>query len=82
MLTIFPGAARAEMQQHQRQNWFPPPSSAYAVSSSSQLAPAVSATDDRDLAIAPLPPAAATGLTGLAALGLMSCRKAVKRFFS
>jgi hypothetical protein len=71
------GVSRAETQ-HRRQNWFPPPQpmrAAYDVPAEITPAP-----DQRDQAIAPLPPAAWSGLTGLATLGLVGCRKAFKRF--
>jgi hypothetical protein len=66
----------------QRQNWFPPPAppAAYTVSPT-MPAPTLDHTSAaREQAIAPLPPAAATGLAGLAALGLFSARKGLKRF--
>ena len=93
MVMLVDGVARAETRHpnplghltqsdadcdHQRQNWFPPPAKT-SYQATSQAVPALSA-DMRDQAIAPLPPATTTGLAGLATLGLVHCRKAVKRF--
>jgi hypothetical protein len=68
----------ADSCDHQRQNWFPPPAKA-SDQATPQALPALDA-DLRDQAIAPLPPAATTGLTGLVTLALVHCRKTVKRF--
>jgi hypothetical protein len=68
----------ADKSDHQRQNWFPPPvKTSYQTSSPEVLA---LNADQRDQAIAPLPPAATTGLTALVTLGLVHCRRAMKRF--
>ena len=91
MLTCLTGVTRAETQRsrHQRQNWFPPAAAdattAYSCIPASkatavQVLPA-NALELREQAIAPLPPAVTTGLTSLGALGLFSCRRALKRFF-
>jgi hypothetical protein len=86
MVTLMTAVSRAETQHlaqnghdcdHQRQNWFPPKAKA-SHESSAQALPA--AADMRDQAIAPLPPAATTGLASLAALGVLGARRAVKRF--
>src|SRR4051812_35474792 len=89
MLALMNGVARADTQQqservhiqhfsqslddcdHQPQNWFPPAMQASSLTSSLIL-PA--SADSRDQAIAPVPPAAVTGLAGLTTLGLIHCR--------
>jgi hypothetical protein len=73
-LVVTPPAAR-----HQRQNWFPPATHTIAY----QLTPQIRTPDElsnQEQAIAPLPPAATTGLAGLVSLGLVGARKSLKRF--
>ena len=74
--TILGAVPRAGAQQQARPNAFPPPSRTIHVVSQ-QLTPPPAA---REIPIAPLPPAAWTGMTALATLGLLGCRKAFKRF--
>jgi len=81
MLLAGSACAGTQQQGQHRQNWFPPAPAAhpaaYVVSPTALLDQSTTAHEQ---AIAPIPPATATGLTALGALWLISARKALKRF--